>query len=92
MIDVDLPSLTTINSGGNNFCHPRSVTLESNYNYYVKLFKDIPNNCLKIFQILKVPELITLHSIIFDYYPFRVWLLNIISFIDVAPALADLVK
>lgn len=43
MIDVDLPSLTTINSGGNNFCHPRSVTLESNYNYYVKLFKDIPN-------------------------------------------------
>ena len=87
-MNVDLPNLTSINSKGNGFYYPRSVILESISEYgilmvfrYSKSSK-CQSTCFSM--EVSIPE--SSIEINFEYC-----LIDLISFIDVSPILADLV-
>ena len=89
-LNVDLPNLTSINSGGASFYHPRSLTLESISEYWTWSYLDIPN-----LQNVNLPTKD-------GYSPFKNvqsktiksgdWLTWFDSFIDVSSKLTDLIK
>ena len=83
-MNVDLPNLLSINSEGHSFEYPRSVTLESISKYWILIvFRySKSSKCQATLFILDCSM-----EINFEYC-----LIDLISFIDVASILADLVK
>ena len=87
-MNIDLPNLTSIiNSEGDSFCNPRSVTLESISEYWILIvfrYSKSPKCQSTWWLFLSIPE--SSIEINFEYC-----LIDLISFIDVSPILADLV-
>ena len=83
-LNLDLPNLTFINSGGNSFECPHSVTLESILKYWISIWSRYSESskCRSTWFILVCSKEINIEYCLID--------LN--SFIDVSSILPDLVK
>lgn len=85
LMNVDLPNLTSIsNTGGHSFQYPLSVTLESTSNCWV-LINIRYSQCPECQPTIFIP--VGSIEIYFEY-----GLIDLNSFLDVAPSLADLVQ
>ena len=84
-MNIDLPNLTSIdNSEGASFIYPRSVTLESISEYRILMvFRHFKSSKRQATLVIPGSSI----EINFEYC-----LIDLISFIDVSPILADLVK
>ena len=83
-MNVDLPSLTSINSVKDSFELPRSVTLESITDYWILMvFRYSKSSICQAIFVIPVCSI----EISFEYC-----LIDLISFIDVSYILADLVE
>ena len=84
-LNLDLPNLTSIiNSYGFSFCWPLSVTLESILKYWISIWSRYSESskCQTTCFIQESSKEINIEYCLID----------LISFIDVSPILADLVK
>ena len=81
---VDLPNLTSIDSRGISFSNPRSVTLESIYKCWILILFRYSKSS-KCQAIWFIPESQIKNNFVYC-------LIDLISFIDVSPILADLTK
>ena len=89
MISIDLPKLKTIDSRGWSFHEPRSLTLESISENWI----------LMVFRYSKSSKCQATLWLVWSSIPgssieinFEYCLIDLISFIDVSPILADLVE
>ena len=83
-LNLDLPNLTYINSVRSSFFQPRSVTLESILEYWILIWSRYSESskCRSTWFILVCSKEINIEYCLID----------LISFIDVSPILADRVK
>ena len=82
---VDLPNLTSITSGGSSFRWTRLVTLESISQYKILMLLDVPN-----LQNVDLPN--SFKSIGSKSISSIDCFIDLISFLDVSPILANLVN
>ena len=83
-LNVDLPNLTSINSRGDSFWYPRSVTLESISEYWILMvFRYSKSSKCQATLFIRESSI----EINFEYC-----LIDLISFIDVPSILADRVE